>query len=68
MTYRPNDPVEILGFDLGLGETWEAAKVVKPRASELPKPGPDWHMIRFTADKAKLYVHETRLRTAEARR
>lgn len=37
----------------------ESAVVVKPRKSALPKPGPDWFLIRFDSDGKHLYCHRT---------
>lgn len=62
--FANNQAVEIQGFDFATGETWEPGKVRKPRASELPKPGDDWYVVQFDDGKARLYVHQTRLRAA----
>ncbi len=64
MTYKHLQSVEIMGFNMANQEVWEAAKILKPRTSELPKPGDDWHVVRFNADGARLFVHETRIRPA----
>lgn len=60
--YTNNQSVEVQGFDFALGESWEPAKVMKPRASELPKPGDGWYVVQFEGGKTRFYVHETRLR------
>lgn len=63
MTYTYGQRVEMMGFGFGGTEVWETAKIVKPPKTSLPKPGDDWHLIEFT-DKGRIYVHESRLRTA----
>lgn len=31
--------------------------VVKPRAANLPMPGPDWRLVRFDDGRGQLCVH-----------
>lgn len=35
----------------------ETGTVLRPRKESLPKPGPDWFLVRFDHDGGKLYIH-----------
>lgn len=39
----------------------ETGRVRKPRAEELPLPGPNWNIVRFDRDGAVLCVHDSML-------
>lgn len=31
--------------------------IVRPRAANLPMPGPDWRLVRFDDDRGQLCIH-----------
>lgn len=35
----------------------ETGQIVKPRAENLPMPGPDWRIVKFDSDGAKVCMH-----------
>jgi hypothetical protein len=44
----------------------EQAKIARPRAENLPLPGPGWHVVTFS-DGGKLCAHVSRFRVIDNR-
>ena len=69
MTLQAGTRIELHGtpaFAGFPGVAAERATICRPRKSELPLRGPDWHIVKF-ADGGKLCVHETRFRVIDNR-
>ena len=49
------------------GVSPERAKIAKPRAENLPLPGPGWYIVQFEGDRAKLCMHESSFRVVDNR-
>lgn len=60
--FKTSQHVEIGCFGFDGSEKWEAAQIVRVRASMKPMPE-GYHPVRF-ADGGVLCVHETRMRVA----
>lgn len=68
-TLRPGTRIETEGCPAmgGFGAVPpEPAVIVKPRAQNLPIPGPGYHLVKF-ADGARLFVHQTGFRVVDNR-
>jgi hypothetical protein len=64
MTMKPGTRIETLGtaaFGTFPGVAPERARVVKPRAENLPLPGPGWHIVQYETG-GKLCMHESGFR------
>ena len=42
----------------------ETGVICKPTRAQLPKPGPDWYIIKFDLDGGKLYIHRSMFNVA----
>jgi hypothetical protein len=60
--YRPNQTVRVKRLVGPYFEPdWkEKATIARPRAINLPMPGPDWYLVRFD-DGGKLCIHASNL-------
>jgi hypothetical protein len=45
----------------------ERAIIVRPRAENLPLPGPGWHIVKFDRDGGELCMHESSFRIIDNR-
>lgn len=64
MTLKAGTRIEVQGWDLSFNETWEPAKIARPRKDEGSPPG--YHIVAF-ADGGRLNVHESRFRVTDNR-
>jgi hypothetical protein len=61
-THRPGTKVTVKGSPAIYGYPGtpdEVVTIARPRANQLPLPGPGWVVVTF-ADKGQLCVHESR--------
>lgn len=66
---KPGTIIEFYGtpaFADWPGVAPERARIVKPRARNLPLPGPGWHIVRFN-DGGGLCVHQSSFRVIDNR-
>jgi hypothetical protein len=69
MTLRPGTRCETHGTPAMGGfpaVPSEPLTICKPRAENLPLPGPGWHIVRY-ADGGKACMHESRFRVVDNR-
>lgn len=45
----------------------EQCRILPFRKENLPAPGPDWYVVKFESDGARLYMHESRFRVIDNR-
>jgi hypothetical protein len=67
MTLKPGTRIETLGtpaFAGFPGVSPEPMKIARPRAENLPLPGPGWHIVQFE-DGGKMCMHESRFRVTD---